>query len=96
MVLVIPTAIEAVYTVEDAAQRRSIERVTDRGSSSSARNAHHASGVSVNVVPNWLNVTFWGLLAGILTSFAIWMWAKLDPSAIKLRVLTLFPVLFPH
>jgi SSS family solute:Na+ symporter len=26
---------------------------------------------------------FWGLLAGILTSFALWVWVKLDPSALK-------------
>ena len=24
---------------------------------------------------------FWGLLAGILTSFALWLWVKLDPQA---------------
>jgi SSS family solute:Na+ symporter len=26
---------------------------------------------------------FWGLLAGILISFALWVWVKLDPSALK-------------
>ena len=26
---------------------------------------------------------FWGLLAGILTSFALWLWVKLDPSALR-------------
>lgn len=26
---------------------------------------------------------FWGLLAGILTSFGLWMWVKLDPSALR-------------
>ena len=25
---------------------------------------------------------FWGLLAGILTSFLLWLWVKLDPSAL--------------
>jgi SSS family solute:Na+ symporter len=27
---------------------------------------------------------FWGLLAGILTSFALWLWVKFDPSALRL------------
>jgi solute:Na+ symporter, SSS family len=27
---------------------------------------------------------FWGLLAGILTSFGLWSWVKLDPSALQL------------
>jgi len=26
---------------------------------------------------------FWGLLAGILTSFALWAWVKVDPSALR-------------
>jgi SSS family solute:Na+ symporter len=26
---------------------------------------------------------FWGLLAGILTSFGLWLWVKLDPSALR-------------
>ena len=26
---------------------------------------------------------FWGLLAGILTSFALWLWIKLDPTALR-------------
>ncbi|HKM46761.1 MAG TPA: sodium:solute symporter family protein [Terriglobales bacterium] len=26
---------------------------------------------------------FWGLLAGILTSFALWAWVKIDPSALR-------------
>ncbi len=26
---------------------------------------------------------FWGLLAGILTSFFLWLWVKLDPAALK-------------
>jgi SSS family solute:Na+ symporter len=26
---------------------------------------------------------FWGLLAGILTSFALWLWVKLDPTALS-------------
>jgi SSS family solute:Na+ symporter len=26
---------------------------------------------------------FWGLLAGILTSFALWLWVKFDPSALN-------------
>jgi solute:Na+ symporter, SSS family len=26
---------------------------------------------------------FWGLLAGILTSFALWLWVKLDPGALR-------------
>jgi solute:Na+ symporter, SSS family len=26
---------------------------------------------------------FWGLLAGILTSFALWLWVKLDPQALR-------------
>jgi solute:Na+ symporter, SSS family len=26
---------------------------------------------------------FWGLLAGILTSFALWLWVKLDPQALQ-------------
>lgn len=26
---------------------------------------------------------FWGLLAGILTSFGLWIWVKLDPSALQ-------------
>jgi solute:Na+ symporter, SSS family len=25
---------------------------------------------------------FWGLLAGILTSFVLWLWVKLDPGAL--------------
>jgi SSS family solute:Na+ symporter len=27
---------------------------------------------------------FWGLLAGILVSFGLWLWVKLDPSALRL------------
>jgi SSS family solute:Na+ symporter len=27
---------------------------------------------------------FWGLLAGILTSFALWLWVKVDPGALNL------------
>ncbi len=26
---------------------------------------------------------FWGLLAGILTSFALWAWVKVDPNALR-------------
>jgi len=26
---------------------------------------------------------FWGLLAGILTSFALWIWVKMDPNALR-------------
>jgi SSS family solute:Na+ symporter len=26
---------------------------------------------------------FWGLLAGILTSFTLWLWVKLDPGALR-------------
>ena len=26
---------------------------------------------------------FWGLLAGILTSFGLWLWVKVDPSALQ-------------
>jgi solute:Na+ symporter, SSS family len=26
---------------------------------------------------------FWGLLAGILVSFGLWLWVKLDPSALR-------------
>ncbi len=36
----------------------------------------------------WKRITpaagFWGLLAGILTSFLLWLWVKLDPSALHL------------